>query len=72
VDLGEREVAAIVGDFVGGDGFADDGCVGGAERALQVFELDDGDAGAGGGLEQGGVLEREASVFRLAGGWRLS
>ena len=41
MDLGEGKVVAEVGNLVVHDGLADDGSVGGAGGALQVFELID-------------------------------
>lgn len=60
----EREVVADEGEMVVIDGLVDDGIGMGAGRALEVFKLDDGDAGSGRWLEQGSVFELVAGVGR--------
>jgi len=55
VVIGDEKVVADPGDLVlGGSGF-ESGIGDSAGGALEVIELDDGDAGAGGGMERGGV-----------------
>ena len=53
----EREVVADQGNVVLGCGLSEEGVGVGAVRALHVFEFDDGDAGAGGGFDRGGVAD---------------
>lgn len=60
----EGEVVADDGDLVVVGGVVDEGegaCAGGA---LEVFELVDGDAGAGGRLDHGGVFEHRSGADR--------
>jgi hypothetical protein len=54
---GEREVVAHPGDVVLGGGLVEQRVGAGAVGALEVFKFDDGDAGAGGGDEGGGVVD---------------
>jgi len=54
---GDLEIVAHEGDVVLLERGVDDGEGARAGGALEVFPLDDGDLGAGGGLEHGGVFE---------------
>jgi len=53
---GKREIVAQPGNLVLGDGLFEEGVGAGAVGALHVRELDQGDAGAGGRTEGGGVM----------------
>ena len=55
--VGQREVMAHPGDVVLGGGLHEVWVGGGADGALHVSEFDDSDAGAGGRLEGGGVVD---------------
>ena len=57
VVLREREIVADPGDRILFGGLFEEGIGAGAVGALEVFKLDDGDAGAGRGLEGGGVMD---------------
>ena len=61
---GEREVVADPGDVVGGGGLLEDDVGAGAVGALEVFKLDDGDAGSGGGTERGGGVDLGSGLRR--------
>lgn len=54
---GQREVVADPGDVVLGGGLFEQRVGAGAVGALHVFEFDDGDAGSGGWLEGGGIVD---------------
>src|SRR5665213_1573226 len=63
----EREVVAEDGNLVALGGFVDDGEGMSAGGALEVFEVIDGDSGAGRCLDHGGVPEGAAGVGRSGG-----
>jgi hypothetical protein len=60
----EGEIVADQGYFVMVDGCVDDGKGTGAGRALEVFELVDGDFGSDGRLDHGGIAEGVRGVRR--------
>src|SRR6266702_977108 len=60
---GQREVVADPRNVVLGGGFFEQGVGAAAVGALHIFKFDDGDAGSGGRLEGGGVVDLGS------GGW---
>ena len=64
---GQREVVADPGNVIAGGGFFEDGIGAAAVGALHVFELDDGDARAGGRMEGGGIVDLGSVAARRTG-----
>ncbi len=58
---GKWEVMTDPGDVIFGGGFEEEGIGAGAVGALEIFKLDDGDAGTGGGFQGCRIVDQGSS-----------